>query len=239
MQTPETGLDRETWKAGRTHDGPNEPPVITQDDLAVLGGVLGFRPDDYSDVVPFGYSLPPSGSARLDGLINGPADRDLFRSTLSSGRQWRSVTVSVDEYASNLDIRLRVLDPLGRVFSTSAPADRLGASITVPAGLWYVEVSSPGAGEAGRYTLTSWVYTPLFSSATSLTPEVLGAAIAPKAAEAVPLPEAPRMTPAASPVPVSTAVPPVVVEPPTVVSIARATPKRPTVVDGLFLSPGW
>jgi hypothetical protein len=158
MQTPDTGINRETWSAGRTHSG--ESPVITQDDMAVisnLANTFGYLPDDHASGFANPTKLKAIGNVfTRKGIISTPAgDLDFFRLDLpNSGLM--TIKVDVDEYLNNLDATLQLFDVNRVLLATADPNGSFDASITrqLKAGTYYLRVGSDGeAGEAGRYTV--------------------------------------------------------------------------------------
>jgi hypothetical protein len=162
MQTPDTGLNRETWRTGLTHSG--ETPVISQDDMAVisntnpangLNNTFGYRPDDYGNSIETATALTAGANGlRASGVIAQLTDVDFFRITASGTT---TITADVDEFVNDLDAELYLYDSTGALLASSDPANSFDASIvmSLTAGTYYVEVRCDGEpGEAGQYQLS-------------------------------------------------------------------------------------
>lgn len=124
--------DRATWSAGLNDNG------VWQDDVAKLGSVLGFRPDEPTTTIVSGFS----------GLLNGPIDRDVFkvfcrgvtRVSLSLPRDHNAVAAIELRSASNVRIG----------FDSSVLVRNLPAGwYTITVGGWASDV-----GNMGRYAVS-------------------------------------------------------------------------------------
>lgn len=126
-----------------------------QDDMAVLGQVLKYRPDDYTNTLATATPLAVSGGQfSRSGLISGTRDADLFSFTTGAGQV--SLAVDVPANVQNLDARLQLLNANGTVLVTADPSNSFGASITrtLAAGTYYLRVTSHGNyGDVGTYTV--------------------------------------------------------------------------------------
>jgi len=159
-----------TWSRDEYPDANNP-----QDDLAVIGGYLPFRPDDHEDVT-LGLATPlqitggvnvvsttrvtDPGWADLanKGIIENQNDYDLFSMSVGAGTIALSIDPAIREnyegnQGANMDIQARLLDQFGTVLQTSNPDLQVGADInyvvTVP-GDYYIEVTGvPRAGTGG------------------------------------------------------------------------------------------
>jgi hypothetical protein len=153
---PSGGAARSTWYYGPTDLGPND----IQDDLAVLYGVLGYRPDDYDTDSP--PALDTTGNRFLIyGRISRPTDVDAFTVTTAGGRL--TVNVGVAGVSPNLDARVQLLAPDGSVVAAADPPDALAASVTalVPAGTYQIRVLSHGGyADLGEYSVSGTVNGP-------------------------------------------------------------------------------
>lgn len=143
-----------------------------QDDLAIIGAKLGFRPDDHGDTIASGTALVVgaggsvvSSNPELDphnvlpenkGVINSRTDVDVFTVAAAGGPLSLTVTPAWDAFyratsrrGANLDIRIELRNAAGTLISSNNPADDTKASIsaTVGAGTYYLLISGEGAGD--------------------------------------------------------------------------------------------
>ncbi|GAA4696406.1 hypothetical protein GCM10023226_38560 [Nocardioides nanhaiensis] len=140
------GYDRPLvqWSAG-SYSGANNP----QDDLGILSGYLGARPDEATGSVATPASLPLG-----DAVIGTPGDVDTF--VLGACAANAVVQVQPSALAPNLDVRATLVDADGVERASAAPvsgpgsratASGLGASLTVPSGDgWVLTVEGVGQG---------------------------------------------------------------------------------------------
>lgn len=155
LQVPDTGLNRETWRAGSTHSG--EPPVVAQNDLNLLAAQFGWRPDDHGDTPATATVLTGALPQSIGGVIGDPAnDRDVIRFHADAlGTVF--IRGTVDNFAGNADLKLRVLDAAGKVLAFNDPPQTFNAFVgaSLPgAGDYFLEVSASAApGQAGAYLL--------------------------------------------------------------------------------------
>jgi hypothetical protein len=140
-----------TWYNGPTPLGPDQ----YQDDLAVLAGVLGYRPDDYPDTMAHATVIP-SGKSTVSrrGIIGKSTDTDVFSFQHSGGLITIKLLVAT---VANLDSVLIVRDKAGKPVATSNLRKAHDGQISrrLPRGRYYIYVKSTGAyGSVGQYTLT-------------------------------------------------------------------------------------
>jgi len=146
--------DRATWHRGFNVDR------AWQDDMAILGNVLGYRADDHSDTMNNATILPTGlvGAGR-SGIIGGMNDVDWFKFSTGGGKV--AVNLAVIAPGANLDAKIELLRDAGNgnlqsITSANRP-DSLGANIfrELSAGTYYVRVFSNGRyGDVGQYTLS-------------------------------------------------------------------------------------
>jgi len=144
------GYDRPLvqWSSG-AYTGASDQ----QDDVAILTGLLGARPDEASDSVATPSALP-------DGprIVGTRSDVDAY--LLGACTVGSSVTVSPAAVAPDLDVRAVLYDGSGVQQSVSQPtstsgdgttAGGLGASVTIPdgSGGWVLTVEGVGQGAWG------------------------------------------------------------------------------------------
>jgi hypothetical protein len=140
-------------KASPVPDGPG--PNYLQDDMAILGANLGYRPDDYLDTLADATSLPTGKKSPLHGLINSTTDIDTFSLHHPGGQL--TITLTPAQFP-NLDAVLVLRDRKGKLIASSHPKTSFGASLTktLPPGQYYICVKSTGVyGAVGQYTLTT------------------------------------------------------------------------------------
>lgn len=128
------------WSKGEYASANN-----TQDDVAIIGSMVGFRSDDHADSTA--VATPLSGIAfSASGIIGSAADQDVFSFTSNGGAF--SLRVQPAPNSPNLDLQAEVLDSLGGVVAMSNPALELGAVVDVPvaAGSYHLRVSGVGFG---------------------------------------------------------------------------------------------
>lgn len=148
------------WSTGDYPDANNR-----EDDFAVAtahGARL--RPDEAGST-PMS-AIPLSSLANGTGFIASRSDSDWYAVTDCAGTL--SVQASPAVVGANLDIRLEILDALGQVLASHAPATSrtrggvigLGASLSVPAdgGPYYLSVSGTGSEEGGASGWSSGGY---------------------------------------------------------------------------------
>lgn len=145
------------WSAGE-YAGANN----TEDDIAIISTYIPVVGDDHADTAAGATSLGIGETAH--GVIATEDDVDTFSVDLDAGIS--VVDARGAPLASNLDIRLTLVDPDGRRLASSSPASRLGATITrdLAAGRYIVRVDGVGTGDPttgysdygslGRYSLT-------------------------------------------------------------------------------------
>lgn len=133
------------WSAGSYAGATNH-----QDDLTVLEGYLGARPDEASSSVATPSSLPVESA-----VIGSPADVDTY--FLGSCTAGSEVEVLPAEVAPNLDVRAALVDAGGAELSVAQPvsgfgdgttASGLGAALVVPENGdgWVLRVEGSGQG---------------------------------------------------------------------------------------------
>jgi hypothetical protein len=143
----------------------------TQDDLAIIQGKLGLKPDDHGNVIGSGTALVvgPTGSVvssnpELDphnvlpenkGVINSRTDVDVFTFVAGAGPlslsvqpAWQAFYRATDRRGANLDIKIELRNAAATLVSTNDPAGDTKASIsaTVGAGTYHLLISGEGAG---------------------------------------------------------------------------------------------
>ncbi len=144
------------WSKGEYYDASN-----TEDDLAVITRSLnfGFRLDEAGGSTGTAANVSDLLFGNLDeaGILSAEADVDVYRFTTSGGSvQIQGVAAALPE--ANADLRLRLLDSGGAAVAVSDPAGQLGAQInqTVPAGVYFIEVSGSGFGNPMEIVPTGW-----------------------------------------------------------------------------------
>jgi hypothetical protein len=141
--------------------GTSSSANTMQDDLAILSGsnnAFGYRTDDHGNTAELADALAVSGSSISGaGIIEKMTDSDVFSFSTAGGSF--SLAANVAQYGAMLDLKLELRAADGTLI-TSANTASLGESIsaTLPAGTYYVFVSSAGNyGDIGQYTLSGSV----------------------------------------------------------------------------------
>ena len=151
------------WSKGE-YAGANN----VQDDYVVMASNgLPVRGDDHGDT-PAAATVLSGASIDIGGVIERPADIDMFR--ITSGAGTLSVAVATAARSANLDVLLELRDANGAVLASSNLADALAGSlnVSVPAGTYYIAVQGVGKGDPladgysdygslGQYQLTGTV----------------------------------------------------------------------------------
>ncbi len=152
------------WSIGEYPDANQQ-----QDDLAIIDGKLGYRPDDHGDTraTAAALAVDPDGSVvssnpELDphnvltenkGVIGSSADVDVFSFVTGNGTinltvnpGWDAFYRSSSRRGANLDIAAELQDLSGAQLAFSDPNTDTGASIsaTVSAGTYYLLVTGVG-----------------------------------------------------------------------------------------------
>ncbi len=117
----------------------------TQDDIAMIAAMVGYRADAHGDAIV--NATPLSGSSPVvSGIIETRNDADLFGFTTGAG----SVTLTAvpAPVSPNLDLRLSLYDGLGNLI-TSANPTTLNATLTttLAQGSYYAAVEGIGTGD--------------------------------------------------------------------------------------------
>lgn len=129
------GKDVTQWSRGSYAGASN-----TEDDLSIIGSVLGRRPDEAGGDIAGAAAL--GGGA---GFVTTAADADTYRMPACTGPT--TITAEPAETGPNLDLRLDLLDAGGSVVATSEPAGP-AASVTaeLTSDAWFVRVDGAGEG---------------------------------------------------------------------------------------------
>ncbi|HLC31355.1 MAG TPA: pre-peptidase C-terminal domain-containing protein [Candidatus Nanoarchaeia archaeon] len=140
--------------------GTSNSATTIQDDVAVLSGTtngFGYAVDDHGNGVSSATPLSVSGmSVSGSGVIGTLSDVDVFS---FSTQGVVSLQGKVVVNGPTLDLKLQLLNGAGGVVAVS-DTTTLGESIsmTVPAGTYYLAVSSHAAyGDLGQYTISGSV----------------------------------------------------------------------------------
>jgi hypothetical protein len=146
---------RTTWHNGTTH----ESPTSFQDELAILGEVLGAVADDYGNDRATAAVMPvEDGNVNLVGLIGHNGDYDVFRFTTAGGDL--TFSLSVARIGANLDSVLELWDADGQSIVVANDPYSYGSYLaaTVAEGTYFLVVRSTGGyGNLGAYTLLGTV----------------------------------------------------------------------------------
>ena len=140
--------DMSQWSKGDYYDSNN-----SQDDLAIMAGRLGYRPDDHGDNKDTASTLNMTDATTISdsGIIETTDDPDVFKFSTQAG----PITLSAETFRSdtytwggNLDLKLELRDASGTLIASDNPALDTHASITttVASGIYYLHVIPVGAG---------------------------------------------------------------------------------------------
>ncbi|MFP6758052.1 MAG: cadherin-like domain-containing protein, partial [Alphaproteobacteria bacterium] len=154
------------WSRGEYTDANNQ-----QDDLAILDGLLGARPDDHIDAVAGATALYVDGAGTISatnpetdpgnaltdnkGVIENSDDVDMFAFSAGPGLATLSVTPAWDAYyrsgrrGANLDVQAALYNEFGTLLAESDPTDDTDAYIamTLSGVQYYLAVT--GVGNSG------------------------------------------------------------------------------------------
>ena len=158
------------WSKGE-YTGANN----TQDDISIIGTKLGFVSDDHGNTRETATALNVSASGEIavsnpetdadnvnpanKGMIGQRGDKDVFRVAVNAGPVVLTATPAWDAFyrtdkrGANLDLRLVLTDAQGTQVAASDPSDNTDATIstTVPAGVYYLEVTTVGSANYSDY----------------------------------------------------------------------------------------
>jgi hypothetical protein len=199
------------WSSGAYPDADNP-----EDDLAVIAATAPVLADDHAGTVPAATPVAPGTTT---GLITSRTDVDAFSFTAGGAT---TVAVTGPAGASNLDVVLTVLDPLGVPVATVDPVADVAsdgsmsatwtADLPVTAGTWTALVDGVGSGDPrvtgryddygslGAYTLTLTT-TPTGTSTQTPTPPPTQPPTQTPTTDAPPPTAAPTPTPTTDPTP--------------------------------------
>jgi PKD repeat protein len=134
--------------------GEYDSPSNTQDDIAVITSYVPLAGDDHGNTTATATTI--SGpSVATGGTIESRTDTDVFR--IDAGAGDISLTISGPAPDTNVDLKAELLNANGQVLQTSDSVTEMKASIAanVPAGTYYLRVSSVGNG-SGSTGYTSY-----------------------------------------------------------------------------------
>ncbi|MFO0929913.1 MAG: tandem-95 repeat protein [Gemmataceae bacterium] len=131
MADPDTGLNREVWISG-TNQGGN-----SQNDYVTLRDLFDTWPDDHGGSAQDATVAPEGDHYTLSGIIYSASD--MFRIVASGAT---SIRVDVDEYVSNLDSRVFLLDANSNQLAVNDPSGTYDSSITMTLapGIYFINV---------------------------------------------------------------------------------------------------
>ena len=147
--------DRTTWGYGPTEAGAK----IYQNDVQILGSILGLRADDHSNSRYGGTQLTPSDALIKPmtgkGIIEWQADVDFFKFTSPGGPV--QVQVKAAEFGPNLWLKAQLWNETGFVANGNFGSSNFETNVSanVPKGTYYVVVQGFGTyGHLGQYTVS-------------------------------------------------------------------------------------
>ncbi len=143
--------DLSQWSKGEYVNANN-----TQDDLAIIAGKISYLPDQAADSRAGASDIgqPSAGIISQDGLIERTDDRDTYRLVLGPGPLSINASpykLTANDWGTNLDIALTVLDQNGTVLASNNPATEVTAALSLTVGgttnqVVYIQVSPSGNG---------------------------------------------------------------------------------------------
>ncbi|MBA3847326.1 MAG: hypothetical protein H0X45_11895, partial [Planctomycetes bacterium] len=149
----------DTWSKGEYFNANN-----TQDDLAIIAGLLSYRSSDHGDTTATASALTVSGlSVSGSGRIERTNDVDAF--TFSCGAGAVSLTCQPldiaghSRHGGNLDVRLEVRSSAGALIAIADPSATVAATLvgTLPAsGTYTLLVIPTGVGTPTASTPTGY-----------------------------------------------------------------------------------
>lgn len=118
----------------------------TQDDLAVISGYVPLAADDHGNTLATA-SVMAGPNLADGGTIESRNDVDVFRFDAGAGAI--SLNIKGPGPDTDVDLKAELLDAGGQVIQASDSASSLSAAIsaTVPAGTYYLRISSVGLGD--------------------------------------------------------------------------------------------
>ncbi len=151
------------WSKGEYTDANQK-----QDDLAIIAGYVGYRPDDHGNTSATATQLPAGTSLSASGVITSSTDVDVFAFVTGAGNV--VINLNPDDRSANLDISAELRNSAGTLVAASNPLGALNASfsLNLAAGTYFVHVRGTGEGSPtatgyssyaslGQYKLTGTV----------------------------------------------------------------------------------
>ena len=159
------------WSKGEYPDANQ-----TQDDIAIIVGKLGYRPDDHGDSMGTATPLSVDAAGNImasnpetdphntqpgnKGIITDRNDVDVFFLDAAAGPLSLTVTPAWDAFprssrrGANLDVEAVLMDSNGSVVASSDPVDDTLASISVDVsgGRYYLQIDGVGNGTSPGYS---------------------------------------------------------------------------------------
>lgn len=155
------------WSKGEYANANN-----LQNDLAIIAGYVGYRPDDHGNTAAAAtYLLPAGNQLSAAGVITSSSDVDVFE--FSTGAGVIAIGLDPDNRSGNLDILAELRDSAGSLVASSNPLGALNASfnLSLNAGTYFIHLRGTGEGSAtdtgysaygsiGQYTIDGTVVPP-------------------------------------------------------------------------------
>lgn len=136
------------------HNGPNSVSATTiQNDLEIIASVLGLAKDDYSNTLS--GAAPLASSAQ--GIINNSSDVDFFYLNTITGKNLTVIpqNVGAANAGGNLDLVITVYNSQGQLITTANDPASLSATTSIPAGAYYIAISTTDNPFTTRYGMES------------------------------------------------------------------------------------
>jgi hypothetical protein len=152
------------WSKGDYKDANN----TYEDDIAIIAGFLGYRPDDHGGSHETATVLTnlAAGDFEASGVIGQTGEVDVFSFTTSGGEvsisaaPYRSTSeYSYTSWGGNLDVLMELYNEEGTVVASNNPTllATAGLSVTLPAGTYYLHIKPTGVGNPTGATPTGYV----------------------------------------------------------------------------------
>ena len=136
------------------HNGPNSLSSTTmQDDIAIIGAIVGLVNDDYSNTTSNAAAL----STTKTGIISSSSDVDFFSVNLTATKQVSVIpqNVGANNDGGDLDLILKVYNSNGVLLTTVNDPNVLNAITTLAPGSYYLAVSSVANQYSSTYGMIS------------------------------------------------------------------------------------
>ena len=146
-----TTPDLNQWSKGEYRNANN-----TEDDVAIIATKLSYLSDQAPDSITGTSDIgqPSSGTISQEGLLERTNDRDTYRLIVGPGPLSVSAStykLTANDWGTNLDIALTLLDQSGTVLTSNNPTTDVAATLSFTVGgsanqAVYIQISPSGNG---------------------------------------------------------------------------------------------